>query len=118
MNVTAGDTVVFRGRSRGERLEITVDRVARKYFYAKIYGRMEAFSLENGQSPKEWGGSVQTLAQVAEDEHMKDLRETLGRHGVILEWHRCRRFTTAELEALAATAATFSAVENPYPNRW
>jgi hypothetical protein len=112
MNVTAGDTVVWRGRARGDRLEVIVDRIARKYFYAKVYGRMEAFSLENGQSPKEWGGSVKTLEQVAADERLADLKETLVRHGIVLEWHRCRRFTLAELEALAATAATFTPVEN------
>lgn len=112
MDVKAGDTVVFRGRSRGERVEITVDRVARKYFYARLYGRDEAFSLEDGQSPKEWGGSVQTLAQVAADERLAALKETLVLHGIVLEWHRCRRFTPEELETLAATAATFSRVEN------
>lgn len=118
LNVKAGDTVIWRGRSRGERVEATVDRVARKYFYAKIYGRDEAFSLEDGQSPKEWGGAVKTLEQVAEDDRRAEARRTLTAHGIVLEFHRCRRFTLEELETLAATAATFSLVENPHPNRW
>ncbi len=107
MDVKVGDTVIWRARNLGSPQEVTVTRIARKYFYAVIHGQETGFSLETGEGRGEWDGWVRTPAQEDMARRGREAQETLKAHGVVLDSMSAYRLAPEHLIALAEVAKTF-----------